>query len=61
MINKIKIRLSILILSLVAIISIYDNINKWRSKKISNASQDYKDKLIRFHVIANSDSDEDQN
>ena len=30
-------------------------------KKISNASQDYKDKLIRFHVIANSDSDEDQN
>ena len=30
-------------------------------KKISTASEDYKDKLIRFHVIANSDSDEDQN
>ena len=30
-------------------------------KKISTASEDYKNKLIRFHVIANSDSDEDQN
>ena len=61
MINKIKIRLSILILSLVAIISIMTISISGEVKKISNASQDYKDKLIRFHVIANSDSDEDQN
>ena len=58
MINKIKIRLSILILSLVAIISIMTISISGEVKKISNASQDYKDKLIRFHVIANSDSDE---
>src|SRR5699024_2617337 len=61
MINKIKIRLSILILSLVAIISIMTISISGEVKKISNASQDYKDKLIRFNVIANSDSDEDQN
>ena len=61
MINKIKIRLSILILSLVEIISIMTISISGEVKKISNASQDYKDKLIRFHVIANSDSDEDQN
>ena len=61
MINKIKIRLSILILSLVAIISIMTISISGELKKISTASQDYKDKLIRFHVIANSDSDEDQN
>lgn len=61
MINKIKIRLSILILSLVAIISIMTISISGEVKKIGNASQDYKDKLIRFHVIANSDSDEDQN
>ena len=61
MINKIKIRLSILILILVAIISIMTISISGEIKKISNASQDYKDKLIRFHVIANSDSDEDQN
>lgn len=61
MINKIKIRLSILILSLVAIISIMTISISGEVKKISNASEDYKDKLIRFHVIANSDSDEDQN
>ena len=61
MINKIKIRLSILILSLIAIISVMTISISGEVKKISNASQDYKDKLIRFHVIANSDSDEDQN
>lgn len=61
MINKIKIRLSILILSLVAVISIMTISISGEVKKISTASEDYKDKLIRFHVIANSDSDEDQN
>nr|WP_180703723.1 stage II sporulation protein R [Romboutsia ilealis] len=59
--NKIKIRLSILILSLIAIISVMTISISGEVKKISTASEDYKDKLIRFHVIANSDSDEDQN
>lgn len=61
MANKIKIRLSILILSLIAIISIMTISISGEVKKISTASEDYKHKLIRFHVIANSDSDEDQN
>lgn len=61
MINNIKIRLGVLILSLIAVISIMTISISGEVKKISNASQDYKDKLIRFHVIANSDSDEDQN
>ena len=61
MVNKIKIRLSILILSLITIISIMTISISGEVKKISTASEDYKDKLIRFHVIANSDSEEDQN
>ena len=61
MVNKIKIRLSILILSLITIISIMTISISGEVKKISSASEDYKDKLIRFHVIANSDSEEDQN
>lgn len=61
MINKIKIRLSILILSLITIIGIMTISINGEVKKISNASEDYKEKLIRFHVLANSDSDEDQN
>lgn len=60
MINKIKIRLSILISSLILVISIMTISISGEVKKISTASQDYKDKLIRFHVIANSDLDEDQ-
>lgn len=60
MINKIKIRLSILISSLILVISIMTISISGEVKKISIASQDYKDKLIRFHVIANSDLDEDQ-
>ena len=61
MINKIKIRLSILILSLIAIISVMTISISVEVKKISTASEDFKDKLIRFHVIAKSDSDQDQN
>lgn len=61
MVNKIKIRLSILILSLIVIISIMTISISGEVKKISTLSEDYKDKLIRFHVIANSDSEEDQN
>ena len=61
MINKIKIRLSILILSLISVISMMTISISGEVKKISTASEDYKNKLIRFHVIANSDSEEDQN
>ena len=61
MINKIKIRLSISILSLIVVISTMTVSISGEVKKISTASEDYKNKLIRFHVIANSDSDEDQN
>lgn len=61
MINKIKIRISILILILITVISAMTISISGEVKKISTASEDYKDKLIRFHVIANSDSDEDQN
>ena len=61
MINKIKVRLSILVLSLIAVMSIMSISISGEVKKISTASEDYKNKLIRFHVIANSDSDEDQN
>lgn len=61
MINKIKIRLSILILSLIVVISTMTVLINGEVKKISTASEDYKNKLIRFHVIANSDSEEDQN
>ena len=61
MVNKIKVRLSILVLSLIAVMSIMSISISGEVKKISTASEDYKNKLIRFHVIANSDSDEDQN
>jgi len=58
--NKIKIRLIILILSFIAIISIMTITISGEAKKIDSISENYKEKLIRFHVIANSDSDEDQ-
>jgi stage II sporulation protein R len=58
--NKIKIRLTILILSFIAIISIMTITINGEVKKVDSASENYKNKLIRFHVIANSDSDEDQ-
>ena len=56
----IKARLVILILSLIAIISIMSISIKSEAYKIDNISESYKEKLIRFHVIANSDTEEDQ-
>ena len=39
-----------------------ENINKESSLELTELNyDDIKDKLIRFHVIANSDTDEDQN
>lgn len=58
--NKIKIRLIILISTLIGIISLMTVTISGEAKKIDIAVEDYRDKLIRFHVIANSDSDEDQ-
>lgn len=58
--KKVKIRLIILILSLICVIGVMAITISGEVKKIDNISEDYKEKLIRFHVIANSDSDEDQ-
>lgn len=58
--SKIKIRLAMLILSLITVISLMSMTIHSEAEKIENISVNYKEKLIRFHVIANSDSDEDQ-
>lgn len=58
--NKIKLRLIILVLSLIAVISLMTITISGEVNNINSLSENYKDKLIRFHVIANSDSDEDQ-
>jgi stage II sporulation protein R len=58
--DKIKFRVIILILSLIGIISVMTMTISGEVKKVDSISDDYKNKLIRFHVIANSDSDEDQ-
>lgn len=58
--NKIKIRLIILILSLIAIISVMTITISGEVKEVNVISENYKEKLIRFHVLANSDSEEDQ-
>ncbi|WP_024621498.1 stage II sporulation protein R [Metaclostridioides mangenotii] len=55
-----KMRLVVLILGLVSVITIMTVTISGEALKINNISKNYKEKLIRFHVIANSDSDEDQ-
>lgn len=58
--NKIKMRiigLSILLISTLFFSGMYIY---GEVKDIDKISKGYKDKLIRFHVLANSDSDEDQ-
>lgn len=60
MMRKIKFRLSMLVLSLVGIILMMTITVNSEVNKIDQASESYKEKLIRFHVIANSDTDEDQ-
>jgi stage II sporulation protein R len=59
--KRVKIRLTALIMSLAMIVSIMALTIHSEAQKIDDVSQNYKEKLIRFHVIANSDSDEDQN
>lgn len=58
--NKLKIRVTILIVSLITVVSLMMMTISSEAEKIENISENYKEKLIRFHVIANSDSDEDQ-
>lgn len=58
--KKVKIRLAILILSFICVIGVMTITISGEVKKIDHISENYKEKLIRFHVIANSDSDEDQ-
>ena len=58
--RKIKLRLTILIICFVGIISMMTISINGENKKIETISENYKEKLIRFHVLANSDSDEDQ-
>ena len=58
--KKIKMRiigLSILLISTLFFSGMYIY---GEVKDIDKVSKGYKDKLIRFHVLANSDSDEDQ-
>ena len=58
--KKIKLRiisLSLLLLTIITIstLHIYGEVSR-----VEKISSNYKDKLIRFHVLANSDSEEDQ-
>ena len=58
--KNIKKRIYILISILISILIIATLIIGKEINKIEACTYDYKDKLIRFHVIANSDTDEDQ-
>lgn len=58
--KMIKVRLVCLVLCFIAVISVMTITINGEMKKVESMSVDYKNKLIRFHVIANSDSDEDQ-
>lgn len=60
-IQSIKNRISILICALATIVLIMALVIGNEVKKIEATTYDYKEKLIRFHVIANSDKEEDQN
>ena len=58
--KNIKKRIYILVSILISILIIATLIIGKEINKIEACTYDYKDKLIRFHVIANSDTDEDQ-
>ena len=59
-IKKIRKRIFILVSILISILIISGLVIVKEINKIDACIYDYKDKLIRFHVIANSDTDEDQ-
>ncbi len=58
--KNIKLRLSILIICFIGIVSMMTVSISGEAKKIDTIPSEYKEKLIRFHVLANSDTDEDQ-
>lgn len=59
-VQNIKKRLFVLVSTLIAIIVVITIVVGHEIKKIDACTYDYKEKLIRFHVIANSDTEEDQ-
>lgn len=58
--KKVKIRLVVLIFSFISVLSMMTVCVNSEVKNLEDASKNYKDKLIRFHVIANSNSEKDQ-
>lgn len=58
--KNIKVRIVTLSLLLIGIVSFSGMYIYGEMKDVETVSEGYKDKLIRFHVLANSDSDEDQ-
>lgn len=58
--TKMKIRIVLSVLMLIVTIGLMATCIYAQVSKIDIASENYKDKLIRFHVLANSDSEEDQ-
>ena len=58
--TKIKIRIVVSVLMLIVTVGLMATTIYGQVSKIDTASASYKDKLIRFHVLANSDSEEDQ-
>lgn len=59
--RKLKVRILALSLLLISILTISTLHIYGEVTKVEKTSSNYKDKLIRFHVLANSDSEEDQN
>ena len=58
--KNIKLRIAGLSLLLLTILTISTVYIYGEVSKVEKVSSNYKDKLIRFHVLANSDSEEDQ-
>lgn len=59
-ITKLKIKIMLFILMLMTTLGLMANCIYTEASKIDAFSDGYKEKLIRFHVLANSDSEEDQ-
>ncbi|CEN85818.1 stage II sporulation protein R [Paraclostridium sordellii] len=59
--RKLKVRILALSLLLISILTISTLHIYGEVTNVEKISSNYKDKLIRFHVLANSDSEEDQN
>ena len=58
--TKMKIRIVLSVLMLIVTVGLMATCIYAQVSKIDIASENYKDKLIRFHVLATSDSEEDQ-